>query len=102
MLNHQSIYAQSSNYLCSIINLFMLNHQSIYAQSSIFLCFDVIILFMLYHYSLYGLSLTAGAEANKRCKQLRDQVHADSKYNPLLTFQLLLNTAQFEFKLKEV
>jgi WASH complex subunit strumpellin len=46
--------------------------------------------------------LLLGAEANKRCKQLRDQVLSDSKYSPLAVFQLLLNTAQFEFKLKEV
>jgi len=42
-----------------------------------------------------------GADGNKRCKQLRDQVLTDSKFNPLHVFQLLLNTAQFEFKLKE-
>ena len=46
--------------------------------------------------------MTVGGEANKRCKALRDQVLADSKYNPLAVFQLLLSTAQFEFKLKEV
>ena len=55
MLNHQSIYAQSSNYLCSIINLFMLNHQSIYAQSSIYLC-PIINLFMLNHQTIYAQS----------------------------------------------
>ncbi|CAG5129653.1 unnamed protein product, partial [Candidula unifasciata] len=41
------------------------------------------------------------AEVNKRIKQIRDQVLADSKFNPLLVFELLLNIAQFEFKLKE-
>lgn len=43
-----------------------------------------------------------GGELNKKCRQLRDQVHQDSKYQPLAVFQLLLHTAQFELKLKEV
>ena len=45
---------------------------------------------------------SSGAENNKRCKQLRDLVAADSKYSPVVLFSLLLNTAQFEFKLKEM
>nr|CAD7398867.1 unnamed protein product [Timema poppensis] len=44
----------------------------------------------------------AGWDTNKRCKQIRDQVVADSKYNPLQVFELLLNTAQFELKIKEM
>ena len=48
------------------------------------------------------LSLTSAAEGNKRCRQLRDQVIADSKYHPQVMFRLMLNTAQYEFKLKEV
>ncbi len=44
----------------------------------------------------------SGAEANKRCRQLRDQVIQDSKYNPEILFRLLLNISQFEFNLKEV
>jgi len=43
-----------------------------------------------------------GAEGNKRCRQLRDQVIQDSAYNPELLFKLLLNTSQYEFNLKEV
>ncbi|XP_077547549.1 WASH complex subunit strump isoform X4 [Haemaphysalis longicornis] len=43
-----------------------------------------------------------GGELNKKCRQLRDQVHQDSKYQPLAVFQLLLHTAQFELKLKEL
>ena len=43
-----------------------------------------------------------GAEANKRCKQLRDLVLAESKFNPEVIFRLLLNTGQLELKLKEV
>ena len=50
---------------------------------------------------LFEPSLSA-MEANKRLKQVRDQVVADSHYNPLSVFQLLLNIGQFEFKLKEV
>ncbi|XP_053393928.1 WASH complex subunit 5-like isoform X2 [Mercenaria mercenaria] len=51
---------------------------------------------------LHTCVLSPSAEANKRCKLLRDQVLSDSKYNPLAVFQLLLNTAQFEFRLKEM
>ena len=43
-----------------------------------------------------------GAETNKRCKQLRDLVLAESKFNPEVIFRLLLNTGQLELKLKEV
>ncbi|TNN72878.1 WASH complex subunit strumpellin [Liparis tanakae] len=39
---------------------------------------------------------------NKRLRQIRDQVLHDSKYNVKILFQLLLDTAQFEFTLKEV
>lgn len=33
---------------------------------------------------------------------MKDQVLNDSKYNPKILFQILLDTAQFEFTLKEV
>uniref|UniRef100_A0A8D2ZZ93 WASH complex subunit 5 n=1 Tax=Scophthalmus maximus TaxID=52904 RepID=A0A8D2ZZ93_SCOMX len=39
---------------------------------------------------------------NKRLRQIKDQVFNDSKYNPKILFQLLLDTAQFEFTLKEM
>uniref|UniRef100_A0A673J3R2 WASH complex subunit 5 n=1 Tax=Sinocyclocheilus rhinocerous TaxID=307959 RepID=A0A673J3R2_9TELE len=39
---------------------------------------------------------------NKRLRQIKDQVINDSKYNPKILFQLLLDTAQFEFILKEM
>uniref|UniRef100_A0A3B3XE83 WASH complex subunit 5 n=1 Tax=Poecilia mexicana TaxID=48701 RepID=A0A3B3XE83_9TELE len=39
---------------------------------------------------------------NKRLRQIKDQVLNDSKYNPRILFQLLLDTAQFEFTLKEM
>ncbi|XP_040287602.1 WASH complex subunit 5 [Bufo bufo] len=39
---------------------------------------------------------------NKRLRQVKDQVLAESKYNPKVLFQLLLDTAQFEFQLKEM
>ncbi|XP_075681849.1 WASH complex subunit 5 isoform X1 [Rhinoderma darwinii] len=39
---------------------------------------------------------------NKRLRQVKDQVLAESKYNPKVLFQLLLDTAQFEFLLKEM
>ncbi|KAG8587249.1 hypothetical protein GDO81_005612 [Engystomops pustulosus] len=39
---------------------------------------------------------------NKRLRQVKDQVLAESKYNSKVLFQLLLDTAQYEFLLKEV
>lgn len=51
---------------------------------------------------LHNAALTPAQEANKRVKQVRDQVVSDSRYNPLGVFQLLLNIGQFEFKLKEM
>ncbi|XP_078396089.1 WASH complex subunit 5 isoform X1 [Cetorhinus maximus] len=39
---------------------------------------------------------------NKRLRQIKDQVFIDSKYNPKTLFQLLLDSAQFEFVLKEM
>ncbi|XP_075937484.1 WASH complex subunit 5 isoform X3 [Anarhichas minor] len=39
---------------------------------------------------------------NKRLRQIKDQVLNDSKYNAKILFQLLLDTAQFEFTLKEM
>ncbi|XP_067888537.1 WASH complex subunit 5 [Heterodontus francisci] len=39
---------------------------------------------------------------NKRLRQIKDQVFVDSKYNPKTLFQLLLDSAQFEFVLKEM
>ncbi|XP_074640557.1 WASH complex subunit 5-like isoform X2 [Tubulanus polymorphus] len=59
---------------------------------------NVTIRWMMLHTSI----LSSSAEANKRCRQIRDQVIADSRYSPLVVFNLLLNTGQFEFKLKEL
>ncbi|XP_028673445.1 WASH complex subunit 5 [Erpetoichthys calabaricus] len=39
---------------------------------------------------------------NKRFRQMKDQVINDSKYNPKILFQLLLDTSQYEFVLKEM
>uniref|UniRef100_A0A8C4I8L5 WASH complex subunit 5 n=1 Tax=Dicentrarchus labrax TaxID=13489 RepID=A0A8C4I8L5_DICLA len=39
---------------------------------------------------------------NKRLRQIKEQVLNDSKYNRKILFQLLLDTAQFEFTLKEM
>lgn len=49
-----------------------------------------------------SIHLTAYDPNNKRLRQIKDQVLNDSKYNPRILFQLLLDTAQFEFTLKEV
>ncbi|XP_036904418.1 WASH complex subunit 5 isoform X1 [Sturnira hondurensis] len=39
---------------------------------------------------------------NKRLRQIKDQILTDSRYSPKTLFQLLLDTAQFEFILKEM
>lgn len=59
---------------------------------------------MKYIFSLSSaiFCLTAYDLNNKRLRQIKDQVLNDSKYNPKILFQLLLDTAQFEFTLKEV
>lgn len=57
--------------------------------------------YKLLFWNIFLFASTA-AEMNKRVKQVRDQVVADSHFNPLAVFELLLNVGQFEFKLKEV
>lgn len=51
---------------------------------------------------LIKVFLSAYDVNNKRLRQIKDQVLSDSKYNPKILFQVLLDTAQFEFMLKEV
>ncbi|XP_067001738.2 WASH complex subunit 5 [Anabrus simplex] len=51
---------------------------------------------------LHTATLGTASAGNKRCKQIRDQVLSDSKYSPLQVFELLLNTAQFELKIKDL
>ncbi|XP_059147627.1 WASH complex subunit 5-like isoform X2 [Physella acuta] len=51
---------------------------------------------------LHSAALSPSAELNKRIKQIRDQVLSDCKFNALTVFELLLNIAQFEFRLKEL
>ncbi|KAL3192578.1 hypothetical protein MRX96_058992 [Rhipicephalus microplus] len=63
---------------------------------------NVTLRWMLLHTVNLSQGFIVGGELNKRCRQLRDQVHQDSKYQPLTVFQLLLHTAQFELKLKEL
>ena len=53
-------------------------------------------------YNIVIFGLIAYDPNNKRLRQIKDQVLNDSKYNPKILFQLLLDTAQFEFTLKEV
>lgn len=47
-------------------------------------------------------SILACDPNNKRLRQIKDQILTDSRYNPKILFQFLLDTAQFEFILKEV
>ncbi|CAF3285967.1 unnamed protein product, partial [Rotaria sp. Silwood2] len=51
---------------------------------------------------LHTSELPIGADINKRCKQMLQLVINESQYNPSEVFKLLLNTAQFEFNLKEI
>ncbi|XP_076082010.1 WASH complex subunit 5-like isoform X2 [Mytilus galloprovincialis] len=51
---------------------------------------------------LHTSTLSPSADMNKRCRQLREQVLADAKFNALTVFRLLLSVGQFEFKLKEM
>ncbi|XP_038056716.1 WASH complex subunit 5-like [Patiria miniata] len=41
-------------------------------------------------------------DANKKLRMMRDTMITESKYNPKMLFELLLDAAQFEFKLKEM
>ena len=51
---------------------------------------------------LHTAALSHSADGNKRCRQLREIVIQDSKYNPEVLFRLLLYTGQYELKLKEM
>ncbi|PSN50014.1 WASH complex subunit 5 [Blattella germanica] len=59
---------------------------------------NVTLRWLMLHVATPGLSW----EGSKKCKQVRDQVMSDSKYDPLQVFELLLNTAQFELKIKDM
>ncbi|KAI2805344.1 hypothetical protein RDWZM_008639 [Blomia tropicalis] len=41
------------------------------------------------------------ASCIKRCKQLREQIVSDLKFNPIQLFRLLLNTSEFELRIRE-
>lgn len=51
---------------------------------------------------LHTAMLSNTSSGNKRCKQIRDQVLSDTKYKSSEVFELLLNTAEFELKIKEL
>lgn len=52
---------------------------------------------------LHAASLSrGGAESNRRCKAVRDQVVTDLQYVPMTVFQLLLNTASLEQDLTQI
>lgn len=51
---------------------------------------------------LHTSELPIGADRNVRCKQMLQMIAKEVQYNPSAVFKLLLNTAQFEFNLKEV
>lgn len=51
---------------------------------------------------LHTSELPIGADRNMRCKQMLQMVIREVQYDPANVFKLLLNTAQFEFNLKEV
>lgn len=51
---------------------------------------------------LHTTTSSVHCESNKKCIKIREQVIADSKYNALEVFELLLNTGQFELKVKDI
>lgn len=51
---------------------------------------------------MFAQMLFLGAEPNKRCRQILEQVKVDSKYNAETVFKLLLLIGEYEFKLREV
>lgn len=53
-------------------------------------------------WAMLHVAESAYDSSNKRSRQVREQVMADCKYRPDTMFQLLLNTAQLEFQLKEM
>jgi WASH complex subunit strumpellin len=61
---------------------------------------NVTLRWLMLHTTYHNVS-EINSVVSKRCKQLRDLVIAESKYDPLQVFQLLLNTAEFELKVKE-
>lgn len=50
---------------------------------------------------LHTNTLTAGAESLKKCRQVRDQVLLDTKYQPVPVFELLLDCAELELNVRE-
>lgn len=44
----------------------------------------------------------SATEGNKKCKQVRDCILSETKFSHLEMFQLLLNSAQFELKVKDM
>ncbi|KAL0270980.1 UNVERIFIED_CONTAM: hypothetical protein PYX00_008233 [Menopon gallinae] len=51
---------------------------------------------------LHTAPLSPVSEGNKKCRQVRDLIISETKYCPLDVFQLLLNVAQFELKVKDM
>uniref|UniRef100_T1IW38 WASH complex subunit strumpellin n=1 Tax=Strigamia maritima TaxID=126957 RepID=T1IW38_STRMM len=51
---------------------------------------------------MHTANITYNADVAKKCRSIQDQVIAESKYNPLQVFELLLNTSQLELKIKEI
>lgn len=51
---------------------------------------------------MHTMPCTISCDLNKKCRQIKDQVVTDSDLNTLEIFELLLNTAQLEYKVKEM
>lgn len=47
-------------------------------------------------------NISLAIEGNKKCRQIRDHVIAQTSFSQMEVFQLLLNTAQFELKVKDI
>lgn len=51
---------------------------------------------------LHTNPLTPVSESMKKCRQVRDQVLIDTKYQPLVIFELLLNASELELNVREM
>lgn len=54
------------------------------------------------YYLLYTLLFNLGVDYVKKCRQLREAVLVGSEFSPKSLFDLLIDTAQIEFIIKEV
>ena len=82
MLLHTNVLTSGENNM-NPTTIFLVNCNCVFLSISIFKYYDT------------------GAESMKKCRQIRDQVLNDTKYEPLSVFELLLDTAELELNVRE-